>query len=178
MAASTRSVSLPTAMMFEPRSWNVLGFLRRKTENPRLSMGFTESSPLISAPSTRSGSSASSVSLLSVLDVSPNLLSNPVGKDDSAEANRTRIAVLRAVVAVTAMPDTSASPPLDVVRFARAFSVVRGSGDDAAIAANAIGTNALTLESYNVMVGLLERDAQFRARVNTAIENLDKPLSF
>ena len=113
-----------------------------------------------------------------VLDVSPNLLANPVGEHDSAEANLARIKVLRAVFVVAEMPDRSATAPVDVVRFARAFSVVRRSGSDVAAAANAIGTNALTLESYNAMVGLLERDAQFRDRVNAAIASLEAPVTF
>lgn len=113
-----------------------------------------------------------------VLDVSPNLLTNPVGEHDSHEANLTRIQVLRAMYVVAEMPDRSGTSMQDVVRFARAFSVVRRSGDDLEVAANAISTAALTLESYNEMVGLLEREPQFRARVNAALDSLAAPVLF
>ena len=126
---------------------------------------------------TNPGSGATAAFETGVLDISPNLLADPVGKDDSSDANLARIRELRAMLAIARLPDPAATPPQDVVRFARAFDVVRGSGSDETAAADAIAASGLTLEAYNACVTRLEADAAFRERVNAALLSLRSPLA-
>ncbi len=112
-----------------------------------------------------------------VLDVSPNLMTDPAGKDDSPEANLARIHELRAMHAVDKMPDAANTPAQDVVRFARAFDEVRRSGSDETRAANAVTASGLSVEVYNAFVTRLEQDQAFRARVDAALKSIEAPLT-
>lgn len=112
-----------------------------------------------------------------VIDISPNLLTDPAGKDESVDANLARIQELHAMLAVAKLPDASATPPQDVVRFARAFGEVRRSGDDETAAAIAVQASGLGLAAYNAFVTRMEQDAEFRARVAAALASLNSPLT-
>jgi hypothetical protein len=123
------------------------------------------------------GGNATATFNTGVLDISPNLLADPIGKDDSEQANLARILELRAMLVVSKLPDAAATPPQDVVRFAAAFEEVRAAGSDETRAANAVQASGLGIERYNALVTRLERDEDFRTRVRAALQSLQAPLT-